>query len=317
MMSKLFQFLAGAMVGVIGTLLIIFIYFPTNRPVSNSDESTASISFESAINTLASTNKDCAPPKSMAIEATPTPHSATEIELAALLRKLNSATENSLSSEAFKDLIYLIKKDKNIAKTLREMLVNSDSYEEKMILVNALAQAGGQENNPLIIDMISSPDETNKQLGFELLSLQNPNDDQAELSATLLNASYQETNPERLATLIYRLSESNPDELTKRLAIERFQSFLSSNESTITAGAINGLALLADQDTILTTAREYLQNANNEIRMSAISSLFKVDHLEADVLASLSKIAQDANEPESTRNIATAVLQQKESDEGI
>ena len=219
-------------------------------------------------------------------------------------------TENLFESEKYKDLVYLMRKDKNIAAQLRSKLLMSTSYEEKYTLVNLLAQDNSEETVNLVIDLIKNPNNESKQLGFELLQSMDIKESHAQLNQALLDATYYETNPELLTETIYRLSEKIVDEPTKNIAIERFQFFLAGDNNTVKARAIDGISQLASQGTIASTVKQYIRDADENIRASAVSAVFKLnpDHIDNEMISILTDISNNSQETENVRNIASAVL---------
>ena len=115
--------------------------------------------------------------------------------------------------------------------------------------------------------------------------------------------------------MIFRLSENTLDDATKATAIDRFQSFLTSNNSTIKARAIDGLSQLGDQVLISTTVKHYIHDSNESVRVSAISAAFKLNshQMDDDIVSTLTKITKNPEEPESVRNMASAVLGSQKS----
>ncbi|HTF95346.1 MAG TPA: HEAT repeat domain-containing protein [Cellvibrio sp.] len=219
-------------------------------------------------------------------------------------------TENLFESEKYKDLVYLMRKDKNIAAQLRSKLLMSTSYEEKYTLVNLLAHDNSEETVNLVIDLIKNPNNESKQLGFELLQSMDIKESHVQLNQALLDATYYETNPELLTETIYRLSEKIVDDPTKNIAIERFQFFLAGDNNTVKARAIDGISQLASQGTIASTVKQYIRDADENIRASAVSAVFKLnpDHIDNEMISILTDISNNSQETENVRNIASAVL---------
>lgn len=244
-------------------------------------------------------------------QITTKPGKTTDIDL--LINELIANTENLFESYAYKDLAYLIRKDKSIAVEVRRKLINSNSYQEKYALVNLLAQDSSEENIDLAIDLIKSLDNESKQLGFELLRGMHIEDNHPTLINALLDATYYESDPEFLTNVIFQLSEKDLEPSTKAIAIDRVQSFLYSDDNILKARAIDGLSLLGDQQIISTIVKQHLSHVDEKIRTSAISASFKLNQLDTDIISSLTNIIKNPEESENIRNMASAVLESQTS----
>lgn len=224
-------------------------------------------------------------------------------------------TEHLFESEKFKDLVYLLRKDKNIAAQLRNKFLTTTSYEERYALVKLLAHDNSDETVDLVIDLISDASNESKQLGLDLLRSMDIKESHTGLNRALLDATYYESNPELLTEVIFRLSGSDIDESTKNIAVERFQFLLASDNNTIKASAINGISQLANQSTISSTIKQHIHDTDENIKVSAISAAFQLNatHFDNEMVSALTRIANNSQEPENVRDLASAVLSAQKS----
>lgn len=310
-MNKIAFFILGILVGAAGSHYVSSdISIGRNTTISLSNNIDVSALQNAYLSKQQSTNN-----KSNDTQITTKPGKTTDIDL--LINELIASSENLFESYAYKDLAYLIRKDKRIAIEVRHKLITSNSYQEKYALVNLLAQDGSQENIDLAIDLIKSLDSESKQLGLELLRGMNIDDNQPTLTNALLDATYYESDPEVLTNVIFQLSEKDLEPSTKAIAIDRVQSFLYSDDTNLKARAIDGLSLLGDQQIISTTVKQYLSHADEKVRTSAISASFKLNQLDTDIISSLTNIIKNPEESENIRNMASAVLQSQKSEVSI
>ncbi|MET0355470.1 MAG: HEAT repeat domain-containing protein [Cellvibrio sp.] len=309
-MNKIIVFILGCGVGIAGTLYVV--------PNSSNDTEVIATS-ENNDNSTAeflNTEKPRQPVTFNDSKPTSAPSQLqSPLDIESKLNAFTADTEHLFERKDYKDLAYLIRNDKKVAAAVRNKLLNSTSYEEKYALVNLLAQDSSSETVELVIDMIKKPDDESKRLGYELLRSMDIKENQPELNTALLDSTYYETNPELLTDVIYRLSEKKLDDSTKTVAIDRFQSLLSNNNNAIKARAIDGLSQLGNQDTISSTVKRYIQDTDESVRVSAISAAFKLNpsHLDDEIVGTLTRITKNPAEPESVRNMASAVLDSRKS----
>ena len=308
-MNKITFFSAGFLCGVAATLGVVIGYVQDDNEISGRPQDMTLAPTQ--IPDLTPARASPVTPKQTIIESNN--KTVAEPELMSLLRAFKSKSGGVYEREEYKDLAYLIRQDNNLAALVRNMVLESESYEEKYALINVLSQDHSPETNNFVVDLINTSDDENKRLGYELLGLMRPNERSPELSNALIDASYNESNPEFLAKIIYRLSEAELDEMSKTVAIQQFQSFLYSESNTIKADAIGGISRLADQDTIRDTAKEFIHDSNEAVRISAIGSLFKLESSQFDqeIISSIAEIAKNPEESQNARNIAAAVLESK------
>jgi hypothetical protein len=308
-MNKFAFFILGSLAGIAGTLYVVSDTSPDPQVVVNSNDDYTETS---QVRTNKLTQQTTL---SNSTSAQLPSESGDRSDIESMLNAFTANTENLFESQEYQDLAYLMRKDKKVAAQVRQMLLNSSSYDEKYALVNLLAQDSSQETIDLVIDMIKKPDDESKRLGFELLRAMDIKESQPELNNALLDATYYESNPELLTDVIFRLSEKKLDDATKTIAIDRFQSFLASGNSAIKARAIDGLSQLGDQATISATVKQYLRDPDEAVRVSAISAAFKLNstQLDHDIISTLTNITKNLEEPESVRNMASAVLDSQKS----
>jgi hypothetical protein len=309
-MHKFAFFILGSLAGIAGTLYVVSDASPDPQLVVNSNDAYTETSELPNTNKLTqqTTLSNSTPMQSSS-------GSSDQSNIESMLNAFTANTENLFESQEYKDLAYLMRKDKKVAAQIRQKLIESTSYEEKYALINLLSQDSSEETINLVIDMIKKPDDESKRLGFELLRSMDIKESQTELNNALLDATYYESNPELLTDVIFRLSEKKLDDTTKTIAIDRFQSFLSSGNSAIKARAIDGLSQLGDQATISATVKQYLHDPDEAVRVSAISAAFKLNstQLDDEIVSTLTRIIKNPEEPESVRNMASAVLDSQKS----
>jgi hypothetical protein len=307
-MNKIAFFVLGALTGIAGTLYVVSDADINQELVTDSNiiENTNTHPFNSQDQTISYTQPEINKPLIKIDNAA---------DMESLLNRFTANTANLFESQEYKDLAYLIRKDKKLAAQVRKKFVETNSYEEKYALMNLLSQDSSEENINLVIEMIKNQDDESKRLGFELLRSMDITESHSELNQALLDATYYESNPEVLTDVIFRLTEKKLDDTTKFLAIERFNTFLSSSNPDLKARAIDGLSQLGDQQTITMTVKRYLQDSNESVRIAAISAAFKLNSgtLDSELLGNLTRISQNPEEPENLRNIATAVLDSQKS----
>ncbi len=308
-MNKFAFFILGSLAGIAGTLYVVSDASPDPQVVVNSNDDYTETS-QVRTNKL---TRQTTLGNSTSVQLPSESGDQSDIE--SMLNAFIANTENLFESQEYQDLAYLMRKDKKVAAQVRQMLLNSSSYDEKYALVNLLAQDSSKETIDLVIDMIKKPDDESKRLGFELLRAMDIKESQPELNYALLDATYYESNPELLTDVIFRLSEKKLDDATKTIAIDRFQSFLASGNNAIKARAIEGLSQLGDQATISATVKQYLRDPDEAVRVSAISAAFKLNstQLDHDIISTLTNITKNPEEPESVRNMASAVLDSQKS----
>lgn len=307
-MNRIAFFVLGALTGIAGTLYVVSDADINQEFVTDSKiiENTDTTPFNNQDQAISYTRPEINKPPIKIDNA---------VDMEALLNRFTANTANLFESQEYKDLAYLIRKDKKLAAQVRQKFVESNSYEEKYALLHLLSQDNSEETINLVIEMIKNPDNESKRLGFELMRSMDITESHSGLNQALLDASYYESNPEVLTDVIFRLTEKKLDDTTKSIAIERFQTFLSSSNPDLKARAIDGLSQLGDQEMIATTVKRYLQDSNENVRISAISAAFKLNSgkLDNELLGTLTRISQNPAEPENLRNIATAVLESQGS----
>ena len=309
-MNKFAFFILGSLAGIAGTLYVVSDASPDPQLVVNANHDyNESSEFPSTHTPLTQ--------QTTFNNSKPQPYQELDdpSDIESMLNAFTANTENLFESQEYKVLAYLMRKDKKVAAQIRQKLLESTSYEEKYALINLLSQDSSEETINMVIDMIKKPDDESKRLGFELLRSMDIKESQPELNNVLLDATYYESNPEVLTDVIFRLSEKKLDDSTKTIAIDRFQSFLASGNSAIKARAIDGLSQLGDQETISATVKQYLHDPDEAVRVSAISAAFKLNstQLDHDIINTLTRITKNPEEPESVRNMASAVLDSQKS----
>jgi HEAT repeat protein len=308
-MNKFAFFILGSLAGIAGTLYVVSDASPDPQHVviSNDDYTETS---KVRTNKLTQETTFSNPGSVQSSSG-----SSDQSHIESMLNAFAANTENLFENQEYKDLTYLMRKDKKVAAQIRQKLIESTSYEEKYALIHLLSQDSSDETINLVIDMIKKPDDESKRLGFELLRSMDIKENQPELNNALLDATYYESNPELLTDVIFRLSEKKLDDATKTIAIDRFQSFLASGNGAVKARAIDGLSQLGDQATISATVKQYLRDPDEAVRVSAISAAFKLNstQLDHDIISTLTNITKNPEEPESVRNMASAVLESQKS----
>ena len=310
-MNKFAFFILGSLAGIAGTLYVISdASTDPQRVVNENHDYKESSEFP---NTNTPLTQQTTFNNSIPMQSSSDASDQSNIE--SMLNAFTANTENLFESQEYKDLTYLMRKDKKVAAQIRQKLIESTSYEEKYALINLLSQDSSEETINMVIDMIKHADDESKRLGFELLRSMDIKESHTALNQTLLDATYYESNPELLTDVIFRLTEKTLDDSTKTIAIDRFQSFLASGNSAIKARAIDGLSQLGDQETISATVKQYLGDPDETVRVSAISAAFKLNstQLDHDIISRLTRITKNPEEPESVRNMASAVLDSQKS----
>lgn len=307
-MNKIASFIFGSAVGIAGTLYVVLGVSSEQQIVNAVNSESAEIGF-SQHNQL----QQIACDKPHLLETMAQSEDSSELD--SLLNAFASRTEDIFENQDYKDLSYLIRKDKKVAEQVRKRFLESKSYEEKHALMNLLSQDNSDETINMVIGMIQAADDESKRLGFELLGSMELKESHMGLNQALLDATYDESNPELLTDVIYRLAEKKLDDSTKIIAIERLQTLLANDNSLIKARAIEGLSQLGDQTIISTMIRQHLQDPDEAVRVSAISAAFKLSSIQMDqeITSALTNMASNPNEPESVRNMASAVLGSQKS----
>jgi len=311
-MNKIALFTFGCLIGIAGTLAVTLTVAKDQQPVAGDTPNGYALELNATTSSPAINTCDESKP------LTPNQQTIDKLstsDIDVLLQRLKTNPEALFDSQAFKDLAYLISKDKDVANTVRKMILNSESFEEKYALVQLLAEANSPETASFVIDMINTPNNETKRLGFELLTAMEIKENLPELNNALLDATLYEANPEFLADVIFRLSANPLDDPTKSKAVDRFQALLSSDNKSIKARAIDGLAQLGDQATISAVVKQHLHDTDADVRVSAIRGAFKLhpDRLDEEIIGALTNIIKNPAEPESARNIASAVLASQKS----
>ena len=217
---------------------------------------------------------------------------------------------NVLERQEYTDLAYLVRNNNNIAALVKSRILASELFEEKLALVNVLSHNRSDETIDFGVEMIRNMEGETKRLGLELIAAMKIREGVLRINNALLEASYEESDPELLSEVIVQLTQNQLDDSTQYKVAERFQHFLSTENTELKVRAIDGLARVADQSTVQATIKEYIQDANDDVKISAINAAFHLNAswLDEDIANTLARIAKDPQESESARNIASAVL---------
>ncbi|SMF06978.1 hypothetical protein SAMN02745866_00528 [Alteromonadaceae bacterium Bs31] len=322
-LQKLPTFLFGALVGALSTLALTVLLTEEKLPSPTTINERPPLSpfISSARNESIPPAAPQSPRKQTTslnpaiLESPSVPASKQSVErlLAGLFKN-----EKAYGSNEFKDLAYLVRNDKRIAAQIRSRIEESSSYDETMTLVALLASDNSPETLDYATTLIESMEPEMQGLGYELLSSMDNKGHSTELKTALLDASLYESNPDTLSDIIYHLGKAELNEAMKSEAVESLQHLMSySEDSAVTARAIDGLSRLGDQDSIYYAVLEHLNHPDNTVKVSAINALYSLDKsmLNQSIIESLQDLSNSQEESETARDYAANFLESYQSTE--
>ncbi|WP_185236478.1 HEAT repeat domain-containing protein [Teredinibacter franksiae] len=237
---------------------------------------------------------------------------ANKAEVEHLMKAFQLGSENLYSSNEFKDLAYLVRHNKSVVEKIKNQILESESYDERMSLIAVLANDESEETVDFATSLIQSIDSETQNFGFELLfSMGDDRVNTPALNATLLDAASYETNPQSLGNIINLLTAGKLDESTKAKANESFQRLVSRGEnSTVTARAIDGISRLGNQDAIYLAVTDHLIDPDPDVKTAAINAISYLDKnkVNQEMIETLKHLANNSEEPSIVREYATMIL---------
>jgi len=239
------------------------------------------------------------------VDLTPIAHE----QFISLLKDINF--DGSIESQSKADLAYLIRNNPAMFGYVQNAIMESNSYQARSVLIDLLSQRAGVETVNFAIEMLNKTDFDTNKLALELMSSMQQSGQVASINNALLDLTFTQDNVEILAEVFVQLSQNELDSSTRRLAIERFQYFLASDDPLLKVRALDSLSRVGEAAIIQPIIKSYLFDTNTGMQKAAIKAIFHLDPqaIDHDLLEALHQITNDVTHNESVRNIALAVLE--------